>query len=32
MMTSSNAVDFENKEGAERKTVEAIVDSFRINV
>jgi hypothetical protein len=32
MMTSSNAIKFENKDSPERQTVEAIVDSFRINV
>ena len=32
MMTTSNAVKFDNKDSPERKTVEAIVDSFRINV
>ena len=32
MMTSSTAVKFESKDSPERQTVEAIVDSFRINV
>jgi len=32
MMTSSNAVKFEKKDSPERQTVEAIVDSFEINV
>ncbi|VEU39604.1 unnamed protein product [Pseudo-nitzschia multistriata] len=32
LMTSSNAVKFEAKDSPERKTVEAIVDSFRIDV
>jgi len=32
MMTSSNAVKFEKKDSPERQTVEAIVDSFQINV
>lgn len=32
LMTSSNAVKFEQKDSPERQTVEAIVDSFRVNV
>jgi len=32
LMTSSNAAKFEAKDSPERQTVEAIVDSFRINV
>ena len=32
LMTSSNAVKFEQKDSRERATVEAIVDSFRIDV
>ena len=32
LMTSSNAVKFEAKDSPERQTVEAIVNSFRINV
>jgi len=32
LMTSSNAVKFEAKDSSERQTVEAIVNSFRINV
>lgn len=32
MMTTSNAVKFEKKDSPERQTVEAIVDSFLINI
>jgi hypothetical protein len=32
LMTSSNAVKFEQKDSPERQTVEAIVDSFRVNI
>lgn len=32
LMTSSNAVKFEQKDSSERQTVEAIVDSFRVNI
>lgn len=32
LMTSSNAVNFDKKDSPERQTVEAIVDSFRVNV
>lgn len=32
LMTSSNAVKFEQKDSRERATVEAVVDSFRIDV
>ncbi len=32
LMTSSNAVKFDQKDSPERQTVEAIVDSFRVNV
>lgn len=32
LMTSSNAVKFDKKDSPERSTVEAIVDSFRVNV